>query len=199
LDSLREVTDPQISPEGDWVAYTVGTVDAAGDRHDSDVWMTSWDGGRTVRLTTSKAKEDSPRVSPDGRNLACLSDRDSEEEIVQVWLMNRAGGEAERLTDFKGDVEDYAWSPDGLRLAVIVDDPSPDARESAKDKAGEKKVRPIVIDRFQFKEDEIGYLTPRRRHLYLFDLAARKAELLTPGAHDEYLPSWSPDGRSIAF
>ena len=58
---------------------------------------------------------------------------------------------------------------------------------------------PIVIDRFQFKQDIEGYLTDRYRHLRLLDLGTRKVENLTDGKHDDVLPAWSPDGKEIAF
>jgi len=67
---VRDVREPQISPDGAWVAYTVSTADTAEDRNKSAVWMASWDGTRNVRLTTSKPGEDAPRWSPDGRWLA---------------------------------------------------------------------------------------------------------------------------------
>src|SRR5258708_17122809 len=70
---LRRLADPQCSPDGAWVAYTVAHVDSAKDRYDSDVWMTRWDGGASVRLTTSDESESSPRWNPDGRTLAFLS------------------------------------------------------------------------------------------------------------------------------
>ena len=95
-------------------------------------------------------------------------------------------------------MSDYAWSPDGKRLALIVSDPDPDARTPG-DTADQATPKPIVIDRFQFKEDETGYLRDQRDHLYLFDLASRQARSSSPGDYDEAVPSWSPDGRSIAF
>jgi dipeptidyl aminopeptidase/acylaminoacyl peptidase len=199
LAAIREVMDPQVSPEGNWVAYTVRTLDMKEDKRNSHIWMTSWDGSRSVQLTSSKDSESTPRWSPDGQYLAFMSGRGDEGEIDQLWLMNRAGGEAQRITEFKGGVNDFAWSPDSKRLALIVKDPDPDAPDP-KDKDKDKKTpKPIVVDRFQFKQDEIGYLTNRRQHLYLLDLATRKAEPLTSGNYDELQPSWSPDGLAIAF
>jgi dipeptidyl aminopeptidase/acylaminoacyl peptidase len=198
LYRMRDVSDPQVSPDGEWVAYTVSALDVAKDRVDKDVWMTSWDGQKQLRLTTSRSSERSPRWSPDGRYLAFLSDRDDSHEVSQVWLLNRAGGEAERLTDFPGGVSQYTWAPDGKQLALIVSDPDPDSAKVSTDTA-QRTHRPIVIDRYQFKKDETGYLDTRRDHLYLFDLAARRGVVLTPGAYNEQAPAWSPDGRSIAF
>ena len=196
---LREVSDPQISPDGAWVAYTVSMPDTAEDKSNSDIWMASWDGARNVRLTTSKSSEHSPQWSPDGRYLAFLSDREDEREVDQLWLLDRTGGEAERLTDLPGGVLEHAWSPDSRRFALIVSDPDPDSTAIGADSSDKVTPKPIVINRHQFKEDETGYLDQRRDHLYLFDRATRKAELLTPGEYNEQWPSWSPDGKSIAF
>ena len=196
---FREVGDPQISPDGSWVAYTVSTPDSVEDKSNSDIWMASWDGVRNVRLTTSKSSEHSPRWSPDGRYLAFLSDREDEREVDQVWLLDRTGGEADRLTDLPGGVVEHAWSPDSRRFALIVSDPDPDSAATGADSSDKATPKPIVINRHQFKEDETGYLDQRRDHLYLFDRATRRAELLTPGEYNEQWPSWSPDGKSIAF
>ena len=83
------------------------------------------------------------------------------------------------------------------RLALVASDPDPNAK--APGDTSTKAPKPIVLDRFQFKEDETGWLRELHDHLYLLDLATRATTLLLPGAYDEAMPSWSPDGRSIAF
>ena len=87
---VRDVRDPQISPDGKWVAYTVTTADSARDKHDTDVRMASWDGKENLRITSTKDGESQPRWSPDGRYLAFLSSRDGGKG-GQIWLLDRRG------------------------------------------------------------------------------------------------------------
>ena len=202
LSRLREVSDPQRSPEGAWVAYTVRSIDVEKDKRDTDIWMARWDGSEEIRVTSSPENESDPRFSPDGRYLAFLSSRGDEEEKkkgAQVWLLNRAGGEAVKLTDIKGGVSDLAWSPDSARLALVVDEY--DAAENPEEMEGWKRktAPPIVLDRFHFKEDIEGYLKGLYAHIGVFDLASKSLTMLTSGAVDDSDPSWSPDGRTIAF
>ncbi len=205
LARLVTVADPRFAPDGEWIAYTVATIDVERDKENSDLWMVRYDGSQQVQLTRSPDGETSPRVSPDGRWLAFLAARGAaddkeEDKRTQVYLLDRAGGEAVQASDVPGEVTSFAWSPDSTRLALIARDPDPDkpsAEEAAKKK--NKTPKPIVIDRYTFKQDYVGYLTHRRAHLYLFDLASKRAELLTPGDWDEAMPAFSPDGRTIVF
>jgi dipeptidyl aminopeptidase/acylaminoacyl peptidase len=194
LDHLRAVADPVMSPDGQWIAYSVRSTDVSKDKCVWHIWMTSWDGRQSMQVTQSPESEHSPGFSPDGRYLAFLSARAEKDGPDALWLLDRAGGDARQVTHFKGDVMDYGWSPDARKLVLVVlDDPPPGS--DAEDKAPP----PIVIDRYYFKEDETGYLDSRRMHLYLLDVASGKAEALTDGRFSELYPAWSPDGTQLAF
>jgi len=194
--------DPQRSPDGQWVAYTVTTIDADKDRRNTDIWMVKWDGSEQLQLTSSPDGESSPRWSPDNKYLAFVASRGTEEEKKkggQIWLLNRAGGEAQKVSDFKGGVGDIQWSPDSTRLAFVADDQDPADEPEKMDGWKRKTPPPMVIDRYHFKQDRAGYLKQLYRHIAVFDLATKAATVITKGNVDDGSPSWSPDGKSIAF
>ncbi len=197
LYNLKEVRDPQRSPDGQWVAYTVTRAIKDTDKNDTDIWMVSWDGKQQIQLTSTPEGESSPRWSPDGKYLAFVSSRQGAKG-GQIWLLNRAGGEAVKLTDVKGGVSDYAWSPDSRQFVLVINDPDP-AEADAEKKEGAKTPKPIVLDRYAFKRDVRGYLDDRRSHLYLYDIDTKKNQALTTGTFEESSPAWSPDGKQLAF
>ncbi|HXY00970.1 MAG TPA: S9 family peptidase [Candidatus Limnocylindrales bacterium] len=213
LFGMREVHDAQISPDAQWIAYTVTSSSLKDDKSETRIWMLPAAGGDAIPLTAEGASSEHPRWSPDGKFLAFLSSRkdaEGEEGKSQVYLLNRQGGEAQRLTETLPGVEDFGWSPDAKRLVLVLRDPSPEELEAAptktKDDGGDraaskksKAQRPWVIDRLLFKTDTVGYLDRRRTHLYVFDLAAKSLTQVTSGDYDDSDPAWSPDGKSLAF
>jgi dipeptidyl aminopeptidase/acylaminoacyl peptidase len=189
---IPTVSDPQISPDGKWIAYSVAEVDTAKDKRVSHLWMQSWDGKQSIELTHGPEPASKARWSPDGKYLGFLSSRESKSGS-QLWLMDRRGGEGNKLSDIKGNLGDYAWSPDGSKVVMVIEDPE------YKDKEAPKTPKPIVVDRYHFKQDYVGYLGNQHKHLYLFDIITKKLDTLTRGNFEEVSPVWSPDGKTIAF
>ncbi len=190
---LKSISDPQVSPDGKWIAYVLSSPDSAKDKSDSDIWMINWEGTESVKLTASPEGESHPRWSPDGKFLTFLSSR-YETKSSQIWKMDRRGGEAVKLTELKYSISDYAWSPDAKKIALIIQD-----QESSDEADKKKSAKPIMIDRYHFKSDGEGYMERKRNHLYAFDTETKKIDTLTKGDFDEGNPIWSSDSKKIAF
>jgi dipeptidyl aminopeptidase/acylaminoacyl peptidase len=198
LARIKDVRDPQCAPDGKSVAFVVSQIDVKEDKPGiSHIWTVGLDGQNEKQITSSTESESAPRFSPDGKYLSFTSSRPGKAKGNQVWLLDRSGGEASQLTEIKGRLQGYEWSPDSKRLALVVGDPDPDASDPPDPK---KPPKPIVIDRYKYKQDIQGYLlSGRHSYIYLFDIATRSFDRLTKGKADEASPSWSPDGTRIAF
>jgi dipeptidyl aminopeptidase/acylaminoacyl peptidase len=215
---LGEVGDPQISPDGRWVAYTVTTSDLDEDTARTRIWMLPAEGGDAISVSAEDWDSSSPRWSPDGKYLAFLSARSKDEpsqDKAQVYTLFREGGEAVQRTDTAQGVEFFAWSPEGKRMLLVLRDPTPEELEAKAardaDKSYEPKTPPPwVITRRQFKQDYVGYVDSHYTHLYVLDLAGGETRQITSGETDDYCqlylpgcaatePAWSPDGKRIAF
>jgi dipeptidyl aminopeptidase/acylaminoacyl peptidase len=193
---VKNISNIETSPDGQWVLYVLTSVDSVKDKRHSEIWMKSWDGKQEVQITAGDAS--SPKWSPDGKYISFLSGLprvgdDKEDDNSEIYLLDRRGGEAKKLTHIKGDIDDYTWSPDGSKILLAVKD------QDFADTAKTKIRKPYVMDRYHFKQDYVGYLDSAATHLYLFDVTSKKTDTLTKGIYNETSPSFSPDGSQIAF
>ena len=190
LESFR------LMPDGSAVVYTLRRV--RGADYESHLWMRPMRGGRPRQLTRGHVRDGAPAISPDGRWLAFVRSPVGDDEAVgQAWVLPLDGGEPWRLTRLKHGVGSVHWSPDGTRLALVAQ--AGDHRFVVGEER--KGQTPIArrITRLDFRDDETGHVV-RRSHLWLVGFRAGAApRQLTRGDFDVLHPTWSPDGRRIAF
>ena len=191
--ALENVSGLAVSPDDEFLAYTVSQYDLEKDASKSEVWMRPTADGEAVRMTAADSASWSPKWSPDNRYLAILSGR--KDGKSQVWLLDRRGGDARQLTEFRSGVRSFEWAPDGKRMALLVMDPSP----ADLDEEPLPNRRPWVIDRLQFKRDYVGYLDNRHTHIHVIDIADGATRQLTSGEYDHSQVRWTPDGSHLVF
>jgi dipeptidyl aminopeptidase/acylaminoacyl peptidase len=201
LYQFNTVADVRISPDGLNVIYNVQRVDRKTEKKYTDLWVAPTGIGEPHQFTTGDQHDGNARWSPDGRQLAFLSDRGDKEKPAQIYLIPFTGGEASRLTQIDGEIGELSWSPDGKQILCTVRKIDAEAQEREKDEA--KKKLGVVsrhYDRLFYKLDGYGYLPHERTHIWTVNVRTGKAKQLTDDqVYDEYLPTWSPDGRWIAF
>ncbi len=181
------LNDPQISPDGSRVVFTVTTADLEANTYRTRLWIAPVDGGGPWQLTAASSQDTAPRWSPDGARIAFLSDRSGEKH---VWTIPTHGGEARPLTSGTRAPSEIAWSPDGRWLAVVAKPVLPEMREKS-------DVR--VISRLRYKQDGEGFWDGRWKQLFLVPADGGEMRQVTSEECDHLFPAWSPDGRCLAY
>ena len=177
--SLKQIGDPNVSPDGAEVAYVVAdaTLGVGDPAAPSRIWIVAADGGEPVQATNGPGSDDLPRWSPDGQVLAFRSDREKR-GTGQIHLLQYGFAEATTLTRFGGGVVDYAWSPDGSTIAAVVLDEKP---------WNDDGVDHILL------EDQLRF-----ERIWLVDVVTGMAKQLTHGNEQIWEFCWSPDGSALA-
>jgi dipeptidyl aminopeptidase/acylaminoacyl peptidase len=175
---LRNVQDPQFSPDGTRVAFVV-TDPLSGEKRSRHIWLYQKGNNQARQLTFSEKSESSPRWSPDGKQLAFLSNRGEQQ---QIYILRMEGGEAAAVTKGKAGVQEFAWSPDGQSIAFL----SPDPKTEAEEKKEKEKDDERVVDR----DDKYA-------RLRVFDLAKHEERALTESTWRVEELLWLPNGQSL--
>lgn len=218
LLALHRVSDPQVSPDGRWVAYVVSVVDVGENRANSDVWLVAADGAGTPRQLTFSPKHDRhPRWSPDGRWLLFESNRGGD---FQLYTLPVSGGEARQVTRVATEATQGVWSPDGNQVAFVSSvypqfsampfASSDAANRSEQRRRDESKVKARVIDQLMYRHWD-AWVDGKRQHLFVMPVKdgapGGEPRDVTPGDQDAVPTSstfsagdemaFSPDGREL--
>ena len=205
---MHRVAEPQISPDGKWVAYTVATPDMDANRNATNIWMVSTAGGAAQQLTQS-GHDSSPVWSPDGKVIAFLSSRSGDS---QVYLLSLEGGEAQKLTKLSTGADIVKWSPDGKTIAFtssVYPDCKDDDCNSKRDAEKEKnKVKAHVAEHLLYRH-WTHWNEGKRAHLFVVPADGSTAPRdLTASANYDVPPderggpgdiNFSPDSKEICF
>src|SRR5437660_6189052 len=199
--ALKSVGNPQLSPDGKWVAYTVTEQSLKDNRGIARIWLADVASGAVRQLTAGPGSDRQPRWSPDGRTLAFVSTR---ENGAQLWVLPIAGGEARRVTSLADGVFDPLWLPDGTGLLVTSDIKWPAQQEI--DRRNDDFPTDARLWTGLLWRHWDDWRAGKRQHRFVVTLADGSARDLTPVDHD--VPtiatsgdgdvSVAPDGREIA-
>ncbi|MGI8656104.1 MAG: S9 family peptidase [Pyrinomonadaceae bacterium] len=208
LLKVRRVGDPQLSPDGRIVAYTITDVDKAANRGTTHIYLMPTAGGEPKMLATGERSSNSPRWSPDSRRLAFVSTR---EGTPQIWTIDVATGAQQKVTSVAEGAGDPLWSPDGKLIAftsdVYPECANADCNKQRSEQAGASKVKARVADRLLYRH-WTSWKEGKRSHVFVTASEGNaEARDMTPGDYDappfslggplDY--AFSPDSKEFAF
>src|SRR5918911_959134 len=152
LLKIRRVGDPQLSPDGHWIAYTISDLNMDANRRVTQIYLISVDGGEPKQLTNAPQSSSSPRWSPDGKKLAFVSARDGSS---QIWTLDVATNEQKKVTNISTGASDPVWSPDGRMIAFVSDIypecTTDDCNRKREEQAESSKVKAKIADRLLYR------------------------------------------------
>lgn len=209
LISMHRLSEPQISPDGKWIVYSVSTPDWEKNHAVRDIWVAPLSGAETARQLTRGGSDTRARWSPDGKRIAFISERGG---TPQVYFVTPEGGEATRMTSLSTGADNELWSPDGKTIAFVSSvypDCKDDACNAQRDAAKQKsQVKARIYEKLLYRHWN-GWWDGKRSHLFIQSVdGGSSARDLTPGANYDVPPfnleepeaiGFSPDGSELCF
>jgi dipeptidyl aminopeptidase/acylaminoacyl peptidase len=207
LLKIRMVSDPQLSPDGRWIAYTITDTYKANNRRATQIYLVPAEGGEPRQITNEKSSSYLPRWSPDGKRLAFISARDG---ASQIWTIEMAGGNLKKVSNISTGADGALWSPDGKWIAflsnVYPDCKSDECNKMRDHQVSQSKVRAKIAGNLLYRHGS-WWDDGTRTHIFIIPSDGGEARDLTPGEYDapantgsgfnDY--SFSPDSKELAF
>ena len=204
---IKRVSDLQISPAGDLIAFVVTEMDREKNSSNSDIWILPTDGGKPWKLTSSPKPDFNPRWSPEGRRIAFISTRG---DTAQIWVIDPHGGEAAPLSNISTGVSDFIWSPMGTHLAfsssVFPDCADDECNKKRNEERKNAKVKAKIFEYLLYRHWN-SWRDGKRSHLFVLPSEEGEVRDVTPGDYDappislgsDHDYAFSPDGKEICF
>ncbi len=203
LLNVKRIGDPQLSPDGKTVAYTIGTLNKDANKVVNQIWTMNADGSKQKQITNGTSSNASPRWSPDGKSIAFTTGG-------QIWTMRPDGDDKRKVTNISTGAGGPVWSPDGKWIAfgsdVYPECKSDDCNRTEDERVEKNPVKAHVTDRLLFKH-WVEWRDRKRVHVFVIPSTGGVARDITPGDFDsppygaasgtDY--AFSPDGSSIVY
>ena len=192
LRYIKTVSDPNISPDESYIAYTFGWIDTDTLTSKSRIMRISMPSLVQDELTTGE-KDSSPKFSPDGQTLAfCRLD---EHDKRQLMLLPVSGGEPRQITDQSEGLLEFDWSPSSNKL-VFSSLTDSETQSGITDPAN---ATVKIASKLKYQFDTLGWRGNSYFHLFVVNTSNSQSTQITDGPWDNLSPRWSPDGEKIAF